>query len=73
MAWHWHPESSPLKIAQTSVCHIERKRGHVSTAFLDDSLLLAETEMPCAKNVRDTVKLIITVARIHCPPRQVGF
>ena len=48
-----------------------REKGHLSTAFLDDSLLLVETEMSCAKNVRDTE--IITVAWIHCPSRKVGF
>ena len=45
------------KAAETHFCHLER--GHLSTAFLDDSLLLPESRLACAHNVLDTVRLFV--------------
>ena len=35
-----------------------REDGHLSTSFLDDSLLIADTEVECIKNVLATVQLL---------------
>ena len=43
-----------------------REKGH-----LDDFFLLAETEMSCAKNVRDTVKLLQSLGFIVHPEKSV--
>ena len=48
-----------------------REKGHLSTAFLDDFFLLAETEMSCAKNARDTVKLLQSLGFIVHPEKSV--
>ena len=46
--------------------HLDRK-----SAFLDDSLLLAELKQSCVKNVFDTVQLLRTVGFIVHPEKSV--
>ena len=41
-------------------------KGHLSTSYLDDSLLVAFNESECYKNIKDTVKLFISLGfNIH--------
>ena len=48
-----------------------RERGHLSTAFLNDSFLVAEAEMSCAQNIHDTVKLLQSLGFIVHPEKSV--
>lgn len=48
-----------------------REKGHLSTVFLDDSLLLAETRLACMQNVIDTVQLLRSVGFIVHPGKSV--
>ena len=35
-----------------------RRKGHISTAYIDDSRLQGRTKQQCAQNVSDTVHLL---------------
>ena len=48
-----------------------REKGHLSSAFLDDSLLLAETRVSCARNIMDTVQLLRSLGFIIHPDKSV--
>lgn len=48
-----------------------RQKGHISTAFIDDSLLLARTRDSCAENVTDTVQLLRSLGFIVHPDKSV--
>ena len=48
-----------------------RAKGHVSTAFLDDSLLIADSEADCVHNVVDTVRLLRSFRFIIHPDKSV--
>lgn len=48
-----------------------RAKGHVSTAFLDDSLLLGSTETECMTNVRDTLILLQELGFVVHPEKSV--
>ena len=45
------------KLLKPVYAHL-REQGHVSTAFLDDSLLLADIEQACIENIQATVQLL---------------
>ena len=52
--------SSPLcftKILKPVYATLRRK-GHISTAYIDDSCLQGRTKQQCAQNVSDTVRLL---------------
>ena len=48
-----------------------REQGHVSTAFLDDSLLVADSELSCVKNIQATVQLLRSLGFIIHPEKSV--
>ena len=48
-----------------------RGKGHVSSSFLDDSLLVAEDENSCKKNVVETVQLFRSLGFIIHPDKSV--
>lgn len=48
-----------------------RGKGHVSTAFLDDSLLLGESEQECIDNVQDTLDWLRRLGFIIHPSKLV--
>ena len=48
-----------------------REKGHLSSAFLDDSLLLAETRVSCTQNIADTVTLLRSLGFIIHPDKSV--
>ena len=48
-----------------------KERGHFSTAFLDDSFLLAETRISCACSVFDTIQQLQSLGFIIHPDNSV--
>ena len=48
-----------------------REKGHLSSAFLDDSLLLAETRVLCTQNIVDTVTQLRSLGFIIHPDKSV--
>ena len=48
-----------------------RAKGHLSSAFLDDSFLLAETRVACLHNVSDSVQLMRSLGFIIHPDKSV--
>ena len=48
-----------------------RKKGHVSTAFLDDSLLLGGTREECIDNIQDTLTLFQQLGFVVHPTKSV--
>ena len=48
-----------------------RKTGHISTSFLDDSLLVADNKESCMENVSDTVALFRKLGFIVYPHKSV--
>lgn len=48
-----------------------RKEGHVSTAFIDDSLLLGETQLMCVQNVKNTLALMSSLGFVIHPDKSV--
>ena len=48
-----------------------RGKGHISTAFLDDSLLMADSEADCVHNVVDTIHLLRSLGFIIHPEKSV--
>ena len=53
------------------VFSVLRKHGHVSTAFLDDSLLLGITQEDCINNILDTLKILKRLGFIVHPSKSV--
>ena len=48
-----------------------RDKGHLSSAFLDDSVLVAQSRESCLQNVRDTVQLLRSLGFIIHPEKSV--
>ena len=48
-----------------------RESGHVSTSFLDDSLLIGRTPLECMRNVIDTTKLFDSLGFVIHPTKSV--
>ena len=48
-----------------------RQKGHISTSFLDDSLLVSDSETECLSNVSDTVQLFRSLGFIIHPEKSV--
>ena len=48
-----------------------RKKGHVSTAYLDDSRLLGSTERENIENIQDTLKLRQKLGFVVHPTKSV--
>ena len=48
-----------------------RQKGHISTAFLDDSLLIGMTKAQCQENVRDTLNTLRKLGFIVHPSKSV--
>ena len=48
-----------------------REKGHISSVFLDDSLLLAETRVSCLRNVMETVERLRSLGFIIHPDKSV--
>ena len=48
-----------------------RQKGHISTAFLDDSLLLAKTHETCVQNITETVQLLRSLGFVIHPDKSV--
>ena len=58
------------KLIKPVFAHL-RQQGHISTAFLDDSLLLAESELACVDNIQATVQLLRSLRFIIHPDKSV--
>lgn len=56
MVWHWHLDSLFTKLLKPVFASL-RQKGHISSSFLDDSLLLGNSAQECAANVLDTVSM----------------
>lgn len=48
-----------------------RKKGHISTSFLDDSLLTGQTEWDCISNIRDTLLLFRKMGFVIHPTKSI--
>ena len=48
-----------------------RSKGHISTSFLDDSLLIGNTERECVENIRDTLVIFDTLGFVVHPEKYV--
>ena len=48
-----------------------RDKGHLSSAFLDDSVLVAQSRESCLQNVRDTVQLLRSLGLLIHPEKSV--
>ena len=58
------------KLLKPVFAHL-RQQGHISTAFLDDFLLLAESELACVDNIQATVQLLRSLGFIIHPDKSV--
>ena len=58
------------KLLKPVFAHL-RQQGHISTAFLDDFLLLAESELACVDNIQVTVQLLHSLGFIIHPDKSV--
>ena len=58
------------KLLKPVFAHL-RQQGHISTAFLDDFLLLAESELACVDNIQATVQLLRSLGFIVHPDKSV--
>ena len=48
-----------------------RKKSHISTSFLDDSLLTGQTELDCTSNIRDTLLLFRKMGFVIQPTKSI--
>ena len=48
-----------------------RKKGHVSTSFIDDCLLIADSEVDCRANVLDTARTSLNAGFVVHPDKSV--
>ena len=48
-----------------------RKKSHVSTSFIDDCLLIADSEVDCRANVLDTARMSLNAGFVVHPDKSV--
>lgn len=62
---------STQKSHKTPEANFVQQKGHKSTAWLDDSLLLGSTETECIENIQDTLKLLQKLGFVVHPTKSV--